>query len=157
MPKDPIGRSPFIPHAQDNPALGKKPGGPRMDRLNALFGGPGAPAPGPRVSAVSSGAMESRMRMERLKGARSQQEITDSVNALLAHHHLPDDPEMLCKMLIHPDAGVGEKVLSELGALQGRGRLQVTSTMKDQLQAFAPRCREPLAKSLLEKLLGHSP
>jgi hypothetical protein len=96
--------------------------------------------------------MESRMRLERLRGAQQVEEIVAATDALLKHHLLPDEPELLCKMLIHPDAGVGERALAELGVRHRERKLTVTSTMRDALAAFRPRCREPLALALLDEL-----
>ena len=39
-------------------------------------------------------------------------------------------------------------------SLQKAGKLALASSHRDALEAFAPRCREPLARALLEQLLG---
>ena len=98
--------------------------------------------------------MDSRMRMERLRGSRSLDELEASCDALLKHFQMPDEPELLCKMLQHRDAGVGERALAELGALHAKGKLQRTMTVRDALEGFAPRCREPNAQALLKELLA---
>lgn len=94
------------------------------------------------------------MRMERLRAATTEEEIAASCDALLKHFEMPDEPDMLCKMLSHPDAGVGERALAQLGSMHQAGRLKLTLSQKESLTAFAPRCVEPLAKSLLEKMLA---
>jgi hypothetical protein len=146
----------------DNPfqPRGTTPQGPqkgaRFDRLNALFSGGGAAAapPAPRARGVSFDGMGGKMRKEQLRMARSVEDITSAADALLAHHELPDEPELLCKMVHHPDGAVGERVLAELGAMHARGKLTLTGTMREALQSFAPRCREPNAQSALKLLLG---
>lgn len=148
--------SPFIPQAQSGGAPQPQRGGAKFNKLNALFGGGGAPAatPNPRVEASGMGAVAPRIRMEQLRAAQTVDAITSAVDALLAHHQMPDDPELLWKMLRHPDAGVGERALAELGALHSRGKLAVTPLAKEALEAFEPRCREPLARNLLTTMLG---
>ncbi|MBI5497225.1 MAG: hypothetical protein HY904_19585 [Deltaproteobacteria bacterium] len=156
-PRDPkLPDNPFAPR-EVNPVAPSKPHGAKFNRLNALFdkgGGGGPPPPGPRGLGPSGGAMESRMRMERLRGAVDPAELDQACDALLRHHQMPDEPELLCKMLRHSDAGVGERALAELGALHARGKLNRTMTVRDALEAFRSRCREPNAISLLEKLLA---
>ena len=93
------------------------------------------------------------MRMERLRGAKSVEEIEASCDALLKHFQMPEEAELLCRMLKHRDAGVGERALAELGALHAKGKLQRTMTVRDALEEFAPRCREPNAQALLKSLL----
>jgi hypothetical protein len=128
--------------------------GAKFDRLNALFGGGGASIAAPRhPNAPGVSSMDSRMRMERLRGARSLEEIEASADALLKHFQMPDEAELLCKMLAHRDAGVGERALAELGALHAKGKLQRTMTVRDALEGFMPRCREPNAQALLKTLL----
>jgi hypothetical protein len=145
--------SPFIPNAANAPQSAPKRGA-KFDRLNALFGGGGgvaAPPSHPNAPGVSS--MDSRMRMERLRGARSLEEIEASCDALLKHFQMPDEQELLCKMLQHRDAGVGERALAELGGQHAKGKLQRTMMMRDALEAFQPRCREPNAQALIKTLL----
>ena len=62
-------------------------------------------------------------------------------------------PDLRSRHVIHC-AGVGERALAELGALHARGKLNRTMTMRDALEAFRGRCREPNAISLLETLLA---
>ena len=45
------------------------------------------------------------------------------------------------------------RALAELGALHAKGKLQRTMTVRDALEEFAPRCREPNAQALLKSLL----
>lgn len=98
--------------------------------------------------------MGSRMRLETLRMASSPQDVAAASDVLLAHHEWPDEPNLLCKMLVHPDAGVGERALAELAALHAKGKLALTGTMRDALVAFQPRCREPNALDALKSLLA---
>ena len=94
------------------------------------------------------------MRREALRMARSVEDIASAADALLEHHELPDEPELLGKMLHHPDAGVGERALAELASLHARGKVTLTGTVREALTTFLPRCREPNARAALERILG---
>jgi hypothetical protein len=97
------------------------------------------------------------MRTERLRGATTVEEVAAASDVLLKFHEMPEDGELLCKMLRHPDAGVGERVLAQLGSLREAGRVVVTTVMREALVEFAPRCREPLARAVLDRLLDQGP
>jgi hypothetical protein len=150
-PKDPrLPDSPFIPRQQQTPNSGGPNKSAKMARLDALFKGGGVPAKSPH--APSAGAMGARMRTERLRGARSVEEIALATDSLLNSHEMPDEPELLCKMLQHPDAAVGERALAQLGSLKRAGKLELNTTVREALDAFDPRCKEPLARNLLAEL-----
>lgn len=143
---------PFIPRASSVPAQAPARSG-KLRNLEALFSKGGAPGVAGPARPQAAGAMESRMRRERLRAATAVEEIAAAADSLLKHFEMPDEPDLLCKMLAHPDAGVGERALAQLGSLHQAGKLAVTLTMKDALAAFQPRCREPMARAVLEELL----
>jgi len=148
--------TPFVPKAGSGPLPNKQRGNPKLDRLNAMFNSGNVQAPGPKAGAASLGsstAMGSKMRIERLRSARDSAEVVASIDALMAVKHLPDEPELLCKMTRHPDAAVGEQALAELAAIRARMRIVVTPSMKEELRTFEPRCKDPTAHAFLEDLL----
>ena len=156
MPPPKFPESPFVPSAGNTPAQPGQKRGAKFDRLNALFNGggaPGAPPPG-RPGPGGGGAMESKMRMERLRGATTQEELEAACDALLRHYTLPEEPDLLCKMLAHRDMGVSERALAELGTLKARGRFSPSITMKEHLNAFGARVKEPNAAKLVADLLS---
>ncbi|MEW5848261.1 MAG: hypothetical protein AB2A00_05575 [Myxococcota bacterium] len=154
-PKDPrLPDSPFTPRANPTPTPSSGPRGAKFAKLDALFKGGGAPSPAPPAPARPAPAMGSRMRMERLRGAHTPDEIVAAADALVKNHEMPDEAELLCKMLQHPDAAVGERALAQLGSQHKSGKLVVSGLVRDALEAFEPRCKEPLARALLQELLG---
>lgn len=157
MPRDPRdGDTPFLPRAGSGPTPDKR-GNPKLDRLNAMFNSGKVQAPPPRAGSPSTGgstAMGGKMRTERLRAAKDDAEVVASIDALMAANHLPDEPELLCKMTRHPDAAVGEKALAELAAMKGRMKVAITNTMREELQRFLPRCKDPVALAFLKELLG---
>lgn len=142
--------TPFEP--QQNPTARPAARGAKFDRLNALFSGGARPAAPTRMPAA--GGMGPRIRMERLRMASDPAETTAAIDALVANHEIPDDPMLLARFLSHPDAGVGERALAQLGSLHAAGRLMPSGVLRDALEAFAPRCKEPHAQQLLQQLLS---
>lgn len=166
MPPPKLPDSPFVPRAGNTPHQPEQKRGAKFDRLNALFGGGGGGgaggAPGgagarpfgPKGGLGGAGAMESRMRTERLRAANTQDELEAACDALLKHFTLPEEPDLLCKMLGHRDLGVGERALAELGSLKARGRFTPTISMKEMLTTFGERVKEPNAARLVQDLLS---
>lgn len=142
-------------------------------KLEALFSGGKAPAaptnnnirpvaqpqktPSGRVFAAprkSTGRSptEYRMRLERLRMAREPADLKEAVDAYLKHHQLPDDPDILYRVLRHPSEQVVRDALGQLSSLLMQGRLGSTMLLEDHLRELAERATEEATHSYVEGL-----
>ena len=85
---------------------------------------------------------EYRLRLERLRMDREPEQIKVSADAFLEHHQLPDDPEILLKVLAHPSEQVLREAMGQLSALLMQGRLETTVILEDRLRELAGRVSE---------------
>ena len=94
------------------------------------------------------------MRLERLRIAREVEEITEATDAFLAHHQLPDDLDVLYKVLQHPSEKVLREAMGQISSLLIQGRVNGTVILEDRLNEVAARVSEDATKSYIEGLRG---
>jgi hypothetical protein len=66
---------------------------------------------------------EYRLRLERLRIARNNDELRDATDTFLQHHQLPDDPDILTKVMQHPSEKVVREAMGQISALLMQGRM----------------------------------
>ncbi len=93
---------------------------------------------------------EYRMRLERLRIARDVEELRDATDAFLAHHQLPDDPDVLTKVMQHPSEKVVREAMGQISALLMQGRMPLTILLDERLKEIAARCIEPATSSYIQ-------
>ena len=136
-------------------------------KLEALFSGGGGvtessarsigtPAPerekvfsSPRKS-TGRAPTEYRLRLERLRAAREVEEIRAAADAFLTHHQLPDEPDILYKLLQHPTEKVVREALGQISSLMMQGRVSSTVILESHLKALAERVQEPATRSYVD-------
>jgi len=134
-----------------------------------LFGG-GAKAesrPGAPIKRTPSGKVfssprkstgrqpsEYRLRLERLRMAREIEQIRDAADQFLAHHQLPDEVDILFKVLQHPSEKVLREALGQLSSLLMQGRLEGTMLLNDRLNELEERVQEDATLSYIRGLRG---
>src|SRR5690606_4799952 len=142
-------------------------------KLEALFGGGGPSRPGagggggasPMSQRNDSGKVfasprkstgrqpsDYRLRLERLRAAREPEQIRDAADAFLAKHQLPDEADILYKVLAHPSEKVLRDALGQLSALLMQGRLNGTMLLSDRLNELASRVQEEATHSYIKGL-----
>ncbi len=92
------------------------------------------------------------MRLERLRIARSPEEIKEAADLFLQHHQLPDDPDILMKVLLHPDEPVLREAMGQLSSLMMQGRWAATFILEDRLNDLDARVQEDATRSYIEGL-----
>jgi len=95
---------------------------------------------------------EYRMRLERLRMAREVNDVKEAADAFLAHHQLPDDPDILFKLLLHPSEKVNREAMGQISALLMQARLTATVVLTDRLNTLAARAQEKSTHSYIEGL-----
>jgi hypothetical protein len=95
---------------------------------------------------------EYRMRLERLRIAREVDEIKEAADAFLAHHQLPDDLDVLYKVLQHPAEKVLREAMGQISSLLIQGRVNSTMILADRLNDLSARVSEDATKSYIEGL-----
>jgi hypothetical protein len=145
-------------------------------RLEALFGGPSQSsttttasssekvgmtsmpsrsAPTERVfssprKSTGRAPSEFRLRLERLRASREPGEIKEAADAFLAHHQLPDDADILYKLLQHPSEKVVREALGQLSSLLMQGRIAGVLLLFEHLNTLAARVQEPATRSFID-------
>jgi hypothetical protein len=140
-------------------------------KLEALFGGqkPAAAAaaatgpsesPRPRPAegkvfasprkSVGRSPSEYRMRLERLRIAREVEEIREAADGFLQHHQLPDDVDILYKVLQHPSEKVVREALGQISSLISQGRINGGMILEDRLNGLSDRGLEAATRSYVE-------
>ena len=131
-------------------------------KLEALFsGGKSLPArsvrsgPSEQVFAsprksVGRAPSEYRLRLERLRMAREVDEIKQAAEVFLSHHQLPDDPDILFKLLQHPEEKVVRESLGQLSSLLTQGRIAATLLLQDHLNTLSNRITEDATRSYID-------
>tara|TARA_Y100001934_G_scaffold268862_1_gene351557 strand:- start:77 stop:673 length:597 start_codon:yes stop_codon:yes gene_type:complete len=105
----------------------------------------------PRKS-IGRAPSEFRMRLERLRIARSPEEIKEAADQFLEHHQLPDDPDVLLKVLQHPAERVLREAMGQLSSLLMQGRWEATLILEDRLNDLSSRVEEAATISFVEGL-----
>ena len=77
---------------------------------------------------------EYRMRLERVRNARDSGDLRDAVDAFMQHHQLPDDPEILLKVLQHPTEKIAREAMGQISALMMQGRMPANVLLEDRLR-----------------------
>ena len=134
-----------------------------LKKLNALFGDSGASSesptrkPPPRMKTRGSPGQqvfasprrsngrsptEYRLRLERLRIAGTPEEIREAGDAFMAHHQLPDETDVLMKLLRHPDEKVVRESLGQLSSLIAQGRLANGTLLRERLKDLESTVKE---------------
>ena len=118
---------------------------------------PSSRAPGEKVFAsprksLGRSPSEYRMRLERLRIAREVEEIKEAADAFLAHHQLPDDLDVLYKVLQHPSEKVLREAMGQISSLLIQGRVNSTVILADRLNELSTRVSENATQSYIEGL-----
>jgi hypothetical protein len=135
-------------------------------KLEALFGNagakPAAAADGPRPrpaegkvfasprKSVGRSPSEYRMRLERLRIAREVEEIREAADGFLQHHQLPDDVDILYKVLQHPSEKVVREALGQISSLLSQGRIAGGMILEDRLNGLSERPIDAATRSYVE-------
>lgn len=134
-------------------------------KLEALFGGEAPagggdsrrPERGERVFSSprrSSGRQPSsyRLSLERLRMAREPEEIRAATDQFLKQHQLPDEVDILFKVLQHPEERVLRDAMGQLSALLMQGRLNSTLALMELLREIEGRLQEEATRSYVNGL-----
>jgi hypothetical protein len=139
-------------------------------KLEAMFPGSAAGAPAdsmggvpkktegkvfasPRKS-VGRSPSEYRMRLERLRIAREPEQIREAADGFLQHHQLPDDVDILYKVLQHPSEKVVREALGQISSLLMQGRITGGMLLEDRLNQLQERVSEEATRSFIEGVRG---
>ncbi len=95
---------------------------------------------------------EYRLKLERIRIARSPEEIQEAADTFLAHHQLPDDLDILLKVLQHPSEKVLREAMGQISALLIQGRVASTMLLLDRLNDVDARITEASTRSYVEGL-----
>lgn len=136
-------------------------------KLEALFPG-SSPAPAPTARPLGVPAPERekvfasprkstgrapteyRLRLERLRAAREVEEIREAADAFLSHHQLPDEPDVLYRLLQHPSEKVVREALGQISSLMMQGRITSTLILESHLRTLAENVKEPGTRSYVD-------
>ncbi len=133
-----------------------------LKKLNALFGDSSTPSksserPPPRMNRLGAprervfasprrsngrSPSEYRLRLERLRIASGPEEIREAGDAFMAHHQLPDEPDVLMKLLQHPEERVVRESLGQLSSLIAQSRLANGALLRERLKDLGARIQE---------------
>ena len=106
----------------------------------------------PRKS-IGRAPSEFRLKLERLRIARNQEELVEAADNFLSAHQLPDDPEILLKVLRHPSEKVLREALGQISSLRMQGRMGSTVLLEDRLRQLEETITEPSTRSYVEGIL----
>lgn len=93
-----------------------------------------------------------RLRLDRLRSVREPELLLQATNDFLGHHQLPDDMEILLKVLLHPAENVQRDAMGQISSLLIQGRAQVTIILTDRLNEIASNAAEPATHAYVEGL-----
>ena len=80
-----------------------------------------------------------RIRLERIKNAADEAELNSAISTFLASHELPDDIDIILKVLKHPEEKIVLKGLSELVGMVERKQVSGTSLVFEALDNLEKR------------------
>ena len=106
----------------------------------------------PRKS-IGRAPSEFRLKLERLRIARTQEELEEAADTFLSQHQLPDDPEILLKVLRHPSEKVLREALGQISSLLMQGRMGSTVLLEDRLRNLEDTISEPSTRSYIDGIL----
>ena len=106
----------------------------------------------PRKS-IGRAPSEYRLRMERLKIARSEEDIVKATDAFRKHHQLPDDPEVLLKVLQHTSESVLREAMGQVSSLIMQNRWHNIVLLRDRLENLQATVQESGSLSFVNGLL----
>lgn len=112
-------------------------------------GGEGKVFSSPRKS-VGRTPSEYRMRLERLRIAREVEEIREAADGFMQHHQLPDDVDILYKVLQHPAEKVVREALGQISSLISQGRINGSMILEDRLNGLSERATEGATRSYID-------
>ncbi len=92
------------------------------------------------------------MRLERLRIARDEDDIREAADAFLRHHQLPDDIDVLYKVMLHPSEKVVREALGQVSSLLMQGRVTPSMLLEDRLNSVAARATEDATHSYIAGL-----
>jgi len=85
-----------------------------------------------------------------LRAAREVNEVKEAADAFLAHHQLPDEPDVLYRVLQHPSEKVVREALGQISSLLMQGRITNSVILESHLGTLAERVTEPSTRSYVE-------
>lgn len=93
-----------------------------------------------------------RLRLERLRMAREPEQIRAATDHFLEKHQLPDEVDILFKVLHHPSENVLRDAMGQLSSLLMQGRLNGTMLLADRLKELSARVQEEATHSYINGL-----
>ncbi len=84
--------------------------------------------------------------------ARVPEQIRAATDHFLQHHQLPDEADILFKVLQHPSEKVLREAMGQLSALLMQGRLTGTMMLADRLRELARTVEEEATISYIKGL-----
>ena len=93
-----------------------------------------------------------RLRLERLRIAREPEEIKEATDIFLQYHQLPDDIDILYKVMQHPTEKVVREALGQISSLLIQGRISGGMLLEDRLQQLSERAKEDATHAYIEGL-----
>ena len=93
-----------------------------------------------------------RLRLERLRIAREDSEIIEAANTFLEHHQIPDDLDVLYKLLRHSSEPVIREAIGQISSLLMQGRVVPTILLEERLKDVLTRTQEPVTRTYVEGL-----
>ena len=105
----------------------------------------------PRKS-IGRSPSEYRIRLERLRIAREPEEIKEAADLFLLHHQLPDDLDVLLKVLQHPSEKILREAMGQVSSLLIQGRVANSVLLNDRLGELAGRVVEEATHCYIEGL-----
>ena len=92
---------------------------------------------------------EFRMRLEGIRIAREPEEIRKAADTFLQFHQLPDDPDILLKILQHPEEKVVREGMGQISSLLWQGRFSNTMILNDRLNDLSARVAEEATRQYI--------
>ena len=125
-------------------------------QLNSIFSGGGVPEEIKRNAPGLAGLekTEDHERLDAVRKANSPKEIQKAVDAMLAGQDMPQDPEILIKVLAHPRARGAEQALIKLKDLiAAQGKPENARLFKTKLQTLKLTADDDDVNLLVDEIL----
>jgi hypothetical protein len=91
-----------------------------------------------------------RLRLESLRNAREPEQIKAAADHFLERHQLPDEADILYRVLQHPSEQVVRDALGQLSALLMQGRLEGLMLLQNHLKELSQRVTEDATHSYID-------